>query len=318
MMMRRIITGVSALLLLTAAATGLSAFHLGLVFALVVLMAAWEWSRLAALAGSDASAGHEISAEQDTSTGYAASAVGIGGPLAAVFMAAVAAGCAAVLFLLGVIPEAHTSEAATVNFRGVNAVLAAGCLFWLGTLCLLPFHGFRGLVNRSAVVAVMGLLTLLPALTALLHLKLLMPGGWLVIFLVIQVAAADVGAFFAGRRFGGRRLAPVLSPNKTWAGVWGGLALCFIVTALTLAGLHRYGPGLTLSASLLLLISAPLVTLCVVVGDLLESLLKRNAGVKDSGAMLPGHGGLLDRVDGLLAAAPPAALLLTYIVETGS
>ena len=303
MMMRRIITGVSALLLLTAAATGLSAFHLGLVFTLVVLMAAWEWSRLAALAGSDALA------------------VGIGGPFVAVFIVAVTAGCIGVFFLLGLIPEAVTSmpptpTASLTNFGGVTAVLTAGCLFWLGTLCLLPSHGFRRLVNRSTVVAVMGLLTLLPALTALLHLKLLMPGGWLVIFLVIQVAAADIGAFFAGRRFGGRRLAPVLSPNKTWAGVWGGLALCFIVTALTLAGLHRYGPGLTPGASLLLLISAPLVTLCVVVGDLLESLLKRNAGVKDSGAMLPGHGGLLDRVDGLLAAAPPAALLLTYLMET--
>lgn len=116
------------------------------------------------------------------------------------------------------------------------------------------------------------------------------------------VWATDTGAFLAGRAIGGRRLAPVISPNKTWAGLFGGLfcaALGGVVAALWL-GLQKFWLFVVLSAALGLIAQA---------GDLAESKLKRRFGVKDSGSLIPGHGGMLDRVDGLLAAAPVLALL---------
>lgn len=115
------------------------------------------------------------------------------------------------------------------------------------------------------------------------------------------VWACDIGAFFAGRTIGGPKLAPRLSPNKTWAGLIGGVTAA---TALALA-LHA-GHGLP-TAFLLL---TPVLAVLSQGGDLFESWLKRRAGVKDSGHILPGHGGVLDRLDGLVPVAPVAALVV--------
>lgn len=123
-------------------------------------------------------------------------------------------------------------------------------------------------------------------------------GRVLVFFAVGTVVAADSGAYFAGHLWGRRRLAPRLSPGKTWEGLAGGLALAAALGAV-LAGLGL--PDTKAWAGALLGLLMGLVS---VVGDLLESGLKRAAGAKDSGWVLPGHGGLLDRVDGILAAAP--------------
>src|SRR5690606_17335644 len=121
-------------------------------------------------------------------------------------------------------------------------------------------------------------------------------GPAVMLFLLLLVVAADVGAYFAGRRFGRNKLAPRVSPGKTWEGVIGGLLGAALIA---LAGGAWFGVPLV-----------PFVALCVVavlasiVGDLTESLFKRHAGVKDSGTLLPGHGGVLDRVDSVTAAAP--------------
>ncbi|MBX9814819.1 MAG: phosphatidate cytidylyltransferase [Proteobacteria bacterium SG_bin5] len=111
----------------------------------------------------------------------------------------------------------------------------------------------------------------------------------------------DIGAYFAGRAFGGPRLAPQISPNKTWAGALGGIALASVFAAT----LHWYS-GLPWRLTL----ATPLLAILSELGDLFESWLKRRAGVKDSGTLLPGHGGLLDRLDGLVPVAPIAALLV--------
>lgn len=111
----------------------------------------------------------------------------------------------------------------------------------------------------------------------------------------------DIGAYFAGRAFGGARLAPAISPNKTWAGALGGLAL-----ASLFAGLLHLVTGLPWRLTL----ATPALAILAEGGDLFESWLKRRAGVKDSGTLLPGHGGLLDRLDGLVPVAPVAALLV--------
>jgi phosphatidate cytidylyltransferase len=129
-------------------------------------------------------------------------------------------------------------------------------------------------------------------------------GAWRLLFAFALVWAADVGAYFAGRAFGRRKLAPQVSPGKTWEGVLGGLALSLAIAGAAGTWLFRLEGAAWLSFLLL----AVAVVLLSIVGDLGESLLKRQAGAKDSGTLLPGHGGMLDRVDSLLAALPAMAL----------
>lgn len=115
------------------------------------------------------------------------------------------------------------------------------------------------------------------------------------------VWACDIGAYFSGRTFGGPKLSPTISPNKTWAGLIGGVILASL---FGLAMQHLYGLPLRLT------VATPLLAVLAVLGDLYESWLKRRAGVKDSGTLLPGHGGVLDRLDGVVPVAPTAALLV--------
>ena len=128
-------------------------------------------------------------------------------------------------------------------------------------------------------------------------------GPVLMLFLFVLIWVADSGAYFAGRAFGRRKLSPFVSPGKTWAGV-GGAATGAVVSAIFLAAGGAAG-----AASLAGLIGLSLLVTAVSIGgDLWESRLKREAGVKDSGHLLPGHGGVLDRIDSLLAAAPVFAV----------
>jgi phosphatidate cytidylyltransferase len=114
------------------------------------------------------------------------------------------------------------------------------------------------------------------------------------------VFAADIGAFFAGRRWGSHKLAPRVSPGKTWEGAAGGLAA---VALVALAGTLHF--GLPIAAGV---VFGCAVGIFSVIGDLTESMFKRSAGLKDSGSLLPGHGGVLDRIDSVTAAAPLYAL----------
>ncbi|MEM7728108.1 MAG: phosphatidate cytidylyltransferase [Pseudomonadota bacterium] len=125
------------------------------------------------------------------------------------------------------------------------------------------------------------------------------------VFVILVVIAADVGAYFGGSTFGGPKLAPKLSPNKTWSGVMAGLTLASLVAAIAGSVI-----GLSLWASILL--AVPIVILSVL-GDLLESTVKRRVGVKDAGSLLPGHGGLLDRLDSLMAAVVGASVIFMLV-----
>ena len=211
----------------------------------------------------------------------------------------------------------------------VIAVLAAGCaLLWSGVL-----HGFDPLVELACgaatlfwlavgvpsvlrnwqpasllVRAVSAFVMLEGAFVAIVALQARSP--WLALAAMAIVWLADTAAYFAGRRFGRRKLAPQISPGKTWEGVCGAL-LAVGVYALLLLPLARragYGGAFTAGAITGWIVFAIALAALSVVGDLHESLLKRRAGVKDSGAILPGHGGVLDRTDALLAAMPPVAL----------
>ncbi|MCB4821124.1 phosphatidate cytidylyltransferase [Roseicella aerolata] len=196
--------------------------------------------------------------------------------------------------------------------------LAAGMLAveaaWLWALGLL-LAGSLGLwaitrpagprPGQSGFWLAFGLLYIGLAGVALIHLRGDAAAGRVnVLFLFLVVWASDIGAYLAGRRFGGPKLAPGISPNKTWSGAVGGL---FSAMAVGLAAAALVAPE-ALPVGRVLLVAAVLGLLAQM-GDLFESWLKRHFHVKDSSALIPGHGGLLDRLDGVLAAAPAAALL---------
>lgn len=147
----------------------------------------------------------------------------------------------------------------------------------------------------------MGLWVLLPAWVGLNVLRDI-GVAWL-LFVLLLVWCADIGAYFAGRAWGRRKLAPRVSPGKSWEGVMGGMA----ATAL-LAVIFALWQGLGIGELFTLLLVTLMVTLASVLGDLLESMLKRYRGIKDSSQLLPGHGGVLDRIDSLTAALPLFAL----------
>ncbi len=133
-------------------------------------------------------------------------------------------------------------------------------------------------------------------------------GPGLVLFLMILIWTADSMAYFVGRRWGRAKLAPAVSPGKTRVGVYGAVA-----GAIVCGWVFAWLLSLSVSETLLVLLLCGLAALISVVGDLYESLLKRRRGVKDSSNLLPGHGGLLDRIDSLTAAAPLFALGMTWV-----
>ncbi|MBL4827597.1 MAG: phosphatidate cytidylyltransferase [Spongiibacteraceae bacterium] len=122
--------------------------------------------------------------------------------------------------------------------------------------------------------------------------------------LIVLVASADIGAFFVGRAWGKAKLAPSVSPGKSWAGFWGGLVCSTVLATLIWLWLPIH------VALFKVLAIAAITSLASVLGDLLESMVKRERGVKDSGVVLPGHGGMMDRLDSLSAASPVFTLCL--------
>ena len=185
-------------------------------------------------------------------------------------------------------------------------VLALGLLWWLFAIwAVLRYPASAGAWRAEPVRLLIGLLILLPAFQGLLLLKQWPLDNWLIVAVMVLVWAADVGAYFAGRAFGRRKLAPKVSPGKSWEGLVGGLLASLLITLGV--GLYRDWAASELLAALA---GAAVVVLISVVGDLAESMFKRQAGVKDSSNLLPGHGGVLDRIDSLTAAIPVFAVLL--------
>lgn len=159
--------------------------------------------------------------------------------------------------------------------------------------------------ESTARRVLIGLLILLPAWKGLLLLKQWPLANWLIVAVMVLVWAADIGAFFFGRAFGKHKLAPKVSPGKSWEGLFGGLLVSLLITAGV--GLFR---GWSMSELSLALVGSTLVVLVSVVGDLAESMFKRQSGLKDSSHLLPGHGGVLDRIDSLTAAIPLFVVIL--------
>lgn len=197
--------------------------------------------------------------------------------------------------------------------RLVLVVCGLATLYWL-------FVGTPSVVldwqpRLAWASAVGGVVVLLGAFAAIVELQARSP--WLVLAAMAIVWIADTAAFFAGRRFGRHKLAPRISPGKSWEGAIGGVVAVVIYALLLVPLAERSGLGMTPNAASVVAWIAFVVVLTAlsIVGDLHESLLKRRAGVKDSGTLLPGHGGVLDRTDALLAAMPPVALAAQLFLE---
>ena len=192
---------------------------------------------------------------------------------------------------------------ATASPEGREIVLAATVVWWVIALVWIAFAPQR---VTPLLAGLAGLLALVPAWLALVRLRFDLTNGaqWM-LFTFLLVIAADIGAFFAGRQFGRLRLAPAVSPGKTWEGVLGGVAGGGI---LALCGSAWFGVP-----------AYAFVPLCLavvgfsIIGDLTESLLKRFAGLKDSGTLFPGHGGVMDRIDSVTGAAPVLLFGLTVM-----
>jgi phosphatidate cytidylyltransferase len=185
-------------------------------------------------------------------------------------------------------------ELLAVDPRWLTLSLRVAALWWLLAFVWLALRARAG---GAWAAAAAGFVVLVPAGIGLSHLVTLQPNGQLLLlYLLVLIAAADVGAYFGGRAFGRHKLAPHVSPGKTWEGFAFGMLAAAIVGATGAFLFDKpFWPWLFL---------CELVALVSVVGDLTESMFKRRVGLKDSGRLLPGHGGILDRIDSLTAAAP--------------
>ncbi|MGQ0579367.1 MAG: phosphatidate cytidylyltransferase [Betaproteobacteria bacterium] len=212
----------------------------------------------------------------------------------ALFVAAVLSSC----LLLIAVAAAPQLPALATNLATALFVLAL--LFWA---IAVPFWLYRmWRVSHPLLLAVAGWMVLVPAWLAVARLQ---QAASLLLVVLGAVWIADTAAYFAGSRFGRNKLAPQISPGKTWEGVIGAY---IAVAAYALAASLILQPSAQVHDRLAVVLFACVLTAFGIVGDLFESWIKRQAGAKDSGHLLPGHGGVLDRVDSLSAALPFAAL----------
>jgi len=180
-------------------------------------------------------------------------------------------------------------------------------LLWLVVVPAWLMSGIK--VTRPGLMMGVGWAVLIPTGLAMIDLREATPSPWVLLFVMGLVWVADIAAYFAGRRFGKSKLAPSISPSKTWEGVAGAIFGVSIYVALVWTFSAEFSRLQVLPA---LMLTAWWWVVLAVLGDLFESAIKRQAGVKDSGALLPGHGGLLDRIDALTSTLPLAALALLF------
>lgn len=192
--------------------------------------------------------------------------------------------------------------------------LYAGFAWWLFSFGLVISYPksaeiWANLPTRSII----GFIVLIPMWVGFMYLKSQDHSNWLIVYLMLVIWGADTGAYVAGKTWGKAKLAPKVSPGKSWAGFWGGLATAMLVAAVFAYVWHTNIQALSGMAVLKLLVVAAITMLASVLGDLVESMFKRQRGIKDSSNLLPGHGGVLDRIDSMAAAVPVFALLLIVL-----
>lgn len=265
MLKQRVITAIVLASLMLAAMFGFSNTHFAIAIGVMLLMGAWEWSNL----------------------------MSISNPLARLSYVLVVGVCMWLGF-----------ELRSLASFTVPIVLLVAVVFWLGYASRWVLSYPNDIVwHQQMMLGPLGLVVLVPAWLGLVDLQGRVEGPWYVLFTITVVASADIGAFFVGRALGKNKLAPAVSPGKSWEGFWGGLASAVVLALITGSMLHL--TGIRLIGCVMLVAATAVVS---VLGDLFESMLKRQRGVKDSGWVLPGHGGVLDRLDSLSAAIPLFAL----------
>tara|TARA_R110002110_G_scaffold415765_3_gene655287 strand:- start:53692 stop:54528 length:837 start_codon:yes stop_codon:yes gene_type:complete len=271
MLRQRVITALVMAGLFLAAVVFLSVPALAVAFGVIVLAGAWEWSRLA----------------------------GWQHRLARATYAVLLAGAMAGLYYYAALGQNPAVEQ-------VQPFLGLACLWWSFALLWVKSYPLSAVLWRTVFMrSLMGLLILAPAWMAAIFLLTFPRGGILMVVLIVIVAAADIGAYFSGKTWGKHKLAVLVSPAKTWEGFWGGMAASTALAVLLWYWLPEQAAHVGLGAVIAVTLATALAS---VVGDLTVSMVKRESGCKDSGSMLPGHGGLLDRLDSICAAAPVFAL----------
>ncbi len=264
---------------------GLDAAQFSLLFAVLLLIGGWEYSRLCGFQSF---------------------------PARLAYMAALVAG---ILFLASndsKIPLANLINGPSLNPDHLLFFLIA----WLLAFTRLikwqpPLNPNNPNTIYRSISTVFSLVLLLGAWYSITSLRILDQGQWWVLTMFMLVWAADVGAYLAGKQFGKRRLAAKISPGKTYAGLVGGV----LISLITIWAFVSLSP-LNINSMLLFLASISIIILISVGGDLYVSLHKRSVDIKDSGQLFPGHGGILDRLDSTIAAAPFFLALLLWLVAS--
>ncbi len=274
MLKTRVITALALLVVLMAALFRLPPSAWAAFVGALIVPAAWEWSKL----------------------------IQLGRAACALYVVVVVA-IYALLF-----GSAQGSGQSGVPGPLLPAIFLGASLFWIA---IVPFWLWRSRLPQARWLGMLtGVVVLVPTCLALVQLREHSP---LLLLLLMSVAwIADTAAYFAGRRFGRRKLAPAISPGKSWEGVAGAVLAVSLYALLWSRVWQDYLPQVFKTmrfGSYAMLLFMWLLTAIGVYGDLFESALKRRAGVKDSGTLLPGHGGVLDRIDALTAVLPVAALV---------
>lgn len=279
MLKQRVITAIIIATVFISALLFLSAYSFSLMMAVVVIYAAWEWSDLSSISNKAIRLAYVLSV------------------VALLVLSGYALGLT--------IPISRPSSLNVDTSKSLMAWLAP---WWAIALLWVQGYPSSAVIWGSCWIrGILGYLVLVPAWLALVILIHATQGGWLIFMVVLIVALADIGAYFSGRKFGKHKLAPNVSPKKTWEGLFGG-----VVTNILLVIVVGVFLKLASNQWLMLLGVVMITVLASVLGDLLESMIKRHRGIKDSGNILPGHGGILDRLDSLTAALPVFTLVFIY------
>lgn len=262
--------------LFLAGAYWLPSWALAAIFVVIIALGAWEWTSLAGLTHIRTKVLYVI----------------------------LVVACAGALYR-------YAGDGRNLSQELVQPVVGLACLWWcFALLWVKSYPASAGLWNSRLGRSVMGVLILVPAWFAALYLLNAEARSAVMVVLVMIVAAADIGAYFTGKSFGRHALSPQVSPGKTWEGFWGGVLAVAILSVVIWSLLPGRFDHLSLVA---ILVVALLTAFASVLGDLTVSMVKRVGGVKDSSSLLPGHGGILDRLDSLCAATPTFALGLLMV-----
>jgi len=238
----------------------------------IVTVAAWEWANL---------------------SGYES-------PVARIAYAAVIAVVLAVTaYLMNSYAEIH------------RIILALGAAWWLlACVLVVQYPKQVSLWQAKPVRAILGLFVLIPMWVGFMTLKSQPYSALIIVYVMLLIWGADTGAYFAGKTWGNKKLAPNVSPGKSWAGFWGGLATTGLIAVIFSLCVNQWLRPMMIEDFALLAVMTFITAIISVMGDLVESMMKRQRGIKDSSQLLPGHGGVLDRIDSMASAVPVFAFFM--------